>query len=152
MSWEAALHAAENNPDIIMPDLKARKKKSGTNARKTEAHGIVFDSAIEAARYEVLLGWQKAGIISKLVPHPRFVIQKAFVHPVTGKKHREITWEGDFSYSMRDEKTGQSIDIVEDIKGRRFPQWEVKRPFIVKALGRKILFVNQDLNRIYQLP
>jgi hypothetical protein len=151
MSFNRAIAEAENNPDIIMTGTKAPGKRSGTNARKTEAYGIVWDSAGEAARYGVLLQWQSLGVIMDLEAHPGYIIQAAFAHPVTGEKHRSVTWKGDYAYCMRDKGAGKILEIVEDFKGRMFPQWVTKRPFIIKALGTKILFVNQDLHGIYHL-
>ena len=79
-------------------------RKRVQNARKTEAHGVLFPSKKEANRYVELKLLERAGKISGLKSEKThrkeltFELQPAFVHFKSGKKIRAINYWGDFSY------------------------------------------------------
>ena len=101
------------------------------NARKTLADGIFFDSKKEAKRYLILRKMEQAGEISDLrtqvvyhlIPPQR---EPDRVGPKGGKIkgrliERGVDYIADFVYV----KDGQ--EIVEDVKGRRTPEYVIKR-------------------------
>jgi hypothetical protein len=87
--------------------------------RHVKADGYDFDSKAEHRRYTELLIEVRAGLISDLCHHPRFDLQPAFVDN-TGKRHRAIIYEADFSY--RD----NGVLVVEDVKGVRTKEFILK--------------------------
>ena len=93
------------------------------NATPTQYQGIKFDSKSESVRFQALTLAQKAGEITSLTPHPRFVLQEAFTDSA-GAKHRAIVYEADFSYV--DLRTGQ--ECVEESKGFEGNRvWRIKK-------------------------
>lgn len=88
----------------------------------TQVNGLKFASKLEAHRYQALTLAQKAGEITGLKTHPRFVLQEAFTDSA-GNKHRAIVYEADFSYV--DLRTGR--ECVEDSKGFLTPVFQIKR-------------------------
>lgn len=91
------------------------------HATPTIKSGIRFASKLEAARFQSLTLAQKAGEITGLKTHPRFVLQEAFTDSA-GAKHRAIVYEADFSYV--DLRTGR--ECVEDSKGVLTPVFKIK--------------------------
>ena len=90
--------------------IKYHKKTEGKIAHKKVKVGeFVFDSKLEAERYEYLRTMEKAGLITELRPHPRFELQSAF-RDSEGVAQRAITYIADFSYMQNGEM------IVEDVK------------------------------------
>lgn len=85
---------------------------------KTEIDGIKFDSKKEARRYGELRLFEKAGEITNLTVHPKFVLQEGFIWH--RKKIRPITYSADFMY----QENGQII--VEDVKGVQTQLFRVK--------------------------
>ena len=79
------------------------------HARKTEIDGIAFDSQAEARRYQELIMLVRAGEITGLAVHPRYVLLDPFVYQ--GKRVRGIEYEPDFVYRER------GATIAEDVKG-----------------------------------
>lgn len=92
------------------------------NAKPTDLDGLHFDSKAEAQRYRDLVLCQRAGAITNLEVHPRFVLQRAF-HDNQGEHQRAITYEADFSYFEQ----GNPRLIVEDVKGFENQAWKIKR-------------------------
>ena len=101
------------------------------NARKTLVDGILFDSKREAKRYLHLRKLEQAGEISDLrtqvvyhlIPPQR---EPDRIGPKGGKIkgrliERGVDYIADFVYV----KDGQ--EIVEDVKGRRTPDYIIKR-------------------------
>lgn len=90
--------------------IKYHKKAEGKIAHKKVKVGeFVFDSKLEAERYEYLRIMEKAGLITDLRPHPKFELQSAF-RDSEGVAQRAITYIADFSY------TQNGAQIVEDVK------------------------------------
>ena len=111
------------------------------NARKTIADGILFDSRKEAKRYLTLRKMEQAGEISDLrtqvvyhlIPPQR---EPDRIGPKGGKIkgrliERGVDYIADFVYV----KDGQ--EIVEDVKGRRTPEYVIKRKLMrwVHSIG-----------------
>lgn len=88
-------------------------------AKKTQVDGYTFDSLSEAARYRELLLLQRAGRITNLEVHPRFLLQKPF-EDRNGKKHRAIHYEADFKYLEN------GVETIEDVKGVETPAFKLK--------------------------
>ncbi len=78
-------------------------------ARKVKMDGYTFDSKAEATRYAELKLMEKAGEISHLEIHPRFVL---FPVAKIGKKALpKIQYTADFAYIQNGKR------VVEDVKG-----------------------------------
>lgn len=92
------------------------------NSRPVEHDGIRFDSLAEYRRYGELVLLERAGEITDLTVHPRFLLQEAFKY--NGHIERAIYYEGDFQYTSPDGWT-----VVEDVKSpaTRTPVYMVKR-------------------------
>ena len=96
------------------------ERRSKYNAKKVHADGYVFDSIQEYYRYQDLCLMEKAGAISNLVVHPVYLLQEAFKDAATGKRHRAITYEADFSY------TENGAMVAEDVKGKTTDMFRLK--------------------------
>lgn len=92
------------------PGAQVRRQKF--NARKTVVDGITFDSAKEAARYQVLVLRLRAGEIRDLRLQPTFEIRTA---GTAGVQARTGIFSADFDYV--DVATGARV--IEDVKGGR---------------------------------
>lgn len=90
------------NPELADLLTPAKQNKFGNEPQVVD--GIRFDSKAEAERYSELLLLQKAGTISDLQVHPRFVIVAASGHGP------DLYYESDFSYIE------QGKEVVEDVK------------------------------------
>jgi len=91
-------------------------------AKKTVVDGITFDSKAEAKRYRELKLLERAGEITHLELQPKFVLQPKFEK--NGVKYRTITYAADFMYC--DFASGGQV-VVEDVKGMRTQQFELRR-------------------------
>lgn len=89
--------------------IKYHKKEGKIAHTKIKVGEFVFDSKLEAERYEYLRTMEKAGLITDLRPHPKFELQGAF-RDSDGVAQRAITYIADFSY------TQSGAQIVEDVK------------------------------------
>lgn len=96
------------------------ERRSKYNARKVHEDGYTFDSIQECYRYRDLVLMEKAGAISNLVVHPVFLLQENFKDAATGKRHRAITYEGDFQYIEN------GATVVEDVKGKSTDMFRLK--------------------------
>ena len=96
------------------------ERRSKYNARKVHEDGYTFDSIQECYRYRDLVLMEKAGAISNLVVHPVFLLQENFKDAATGKRHRAITYEGDFQYLEN------GATVVEDVKGKPTDMFRLK--------------------------
>lgn len=86
--------------------------------KKTKIDIYVFDSILEAKRYEQLALLQRAGEISNLKLQVPFLLQDSFRK--NGKTYRKIEYIADFVY----EENGQVI--VEDTKGIKTEVFKIK--------------------------
>jgi len=89
--------------------------------KKTELHGISFDSKKESVRYQELLLLERARKITDLELQPRF--------DLIVNNQKIGFYKADFRYT--DIRTGNSI--IEDVKGMKTPVYNLKRK-LVKAL------------------
>lgn len=97
---------------------------------KTEIDGITFDSKKEAKRYRELKQMQDEGLIEELRLQAKFELI-----PAQKKNGRTIEracyYIADFVYL--DCESGQVI--VEDVKGRRTPEYIIKRKLMLLRYG-----------------
>lgn len=89
--------------------------------KKVNVEGIVFDSKLEAKRYQELKLLERVGDIKDLQLQPSFDLIPSFKK--NGKTFRKTTYKADFSYI--DTKTGQMI--VEDSKGFLTELYKLKK-------------------------
>ena len=94
--------------------------------RKTEIDGIVFDSAKEARRYAELKLMERAGEISNLRRQVVFELTPS-IREGGRVIERASHYIADFTYT--DRRTGQMV--VEDVKGKRTPEYVLKRKYML---------------------
>lgn len=110
-------------------------KKNKYSARKTTIDGITFDSAKEAARYKKLKMLESMGAIKDLKLQVPFELQPAFRY--NGKQIRAIKYVADFTYYAPD-KNGKKVYVVEDTKGYKTKEYELKRKMFLFTQGFEI--------------
>ena len=96
--------------------------------------GEVFDSKLERRRYEVLKLLERAGYITALKHHERFIlIEKS-------KYGREIYYEADFTYYEK------GALIVEDCKceATKTPLYKLKKRLLAEKYGYLIKEITCD--------
>lgn len=106
-------------------------KKSKYGAEKTTVDGIRFDSRREARRYAELKMLQRAGKISDLrlqVPFELIPAQKKR----DGKTERSCVYRADFVYCA------DGATVVEDAKGKRTPEYIIKRKLMLEKYGIEV--------------
>lgn len=135
-----ALRPAED--EILLRQAKALKAARGN---KIERDGVHYDSRDEMRRHDILLEWQRAGIISSLEHHPVVRILDGFNHPSVGHV-RARNWEFDFAYQQ---VQAPGLYVWEDYKGRRMPEWKAALPYRLWALRDRHVFVNDSLSGWY---
>jgi len=94
-------------------------KKSKYGAVKATVDGIKFDSAKEAARYQVLKTLERTGHIQSLILQPRFDL---VINDI-----KCGFYKADFEYVNNGER------IIEDVKGMKTPIYNLKKK-LVKAI------------------
>ena len=104
--------------------------------KKTEVNGIVFDSKLEAKRFQELKLLERANEIEQLELQPSFELIPSFKK--NGKTIRKTIYKGDFSYI--DKKTGKRI--IEDTKGYK------TRDYILKKKMFEYKFPELTINEI----
>lgn len=92
------------------------------HAKKTEVNGIVFDSRLEAERYQQLMLLEQAGEITGLQLQVEFQILKGWKNPETGEKIKSRYYVADFVY--HDRLSGHWI--IEDTKGIETADFRLK--------------------------
>ena len=110
-------------------------RKNKYNNKRITIDNITFDSIAEARRYGQLAMLQRAGLISKLTPHPEYKIKLNDVEIC-----KVIL---DFSY--RDEKSG--LMVIEDVKGEDKPMSRLKRKLVQAAHDIKVIIVKMPRAR-----
>ena len=98
------------------------------NARKAEVDGITFDSRKEAQRYAELKLLLREGKIQSL----RRQVAYELIPKQQGE--RACAYKADFVYV--DNETGQ--EVVEDVKGKRTPEYVIKRKLMLYRHGIRI--------------
>lgn len=119
-----------------------RRKKNATKYgnKKCEFQGIKFDSTLEMNRWIVLKDAERRGVISELARQVEYVLipnqyRTEVVHLKTKDKfvdklvERKVSYFADFVYKKGDET------IVEDTKGRRLPDYKIKRKMMLYMRG-----------------
>ena len=96
--------------------------------QKTNICGITFDSKREAQRYAELCLLQREGKIQGL----RRQVAYELIPKQQGE--RSCTYKADFVYV--DNETGQKV--VEDVKGKRTPEYVIKRKLMLWRHGIRI--------------
>lgn len=99
--------------------------------KKTEVDGITFDSKKEAARYVVLKAYQRSGLVSGLELQPEFILCPGVV--LDGRKQQPIKYRADFRYKIGD------LDVIEDCKGFRTPEYRIKRKLMKHVHGIEVM-------------
>ena len=100
--------------------------------QKIVVDGIMFDSKKEAKRYQFLKALERAGEIKNLKTQVPFELQPAFRYD--GKGIRAIKYIADFTYYARN-KDGRFILVVEDTKGYRTKEYELKKKLFLFTQG-----------------
>lgn len=98
-------------------------------SRKTEAHGIVFDSAKEARRYGELLLLQRAGKISHLERQVPYTLAPGVTLAGEKRARPAIRYVVDFRYKRGDDW------VFEDTKGMDTPMSRLKRHLMATVHG-----------------
>jgi hypothetical protein len=99
-----------------------RRSKFGNH--KTVVDGIKFDSKAEATRYSVLKVLQAAGVVADLR------LQVPYELAVNGLK--VCRYIADFVYTI------DGKEVVEDVKGVRTPEYQLKRKLMLAVFGIEI--------------
>lgn len=95
--------------DIVKGLDKQEAKDKIHQITNRTCEGILFDSILEAEYYrDVIVPKLEAGIITKCLLHPRYLLQKKFEK--YGRQHKEIYYEADFELIF-DNRTVLVIDI-----------------------------------------
>lgn len=94
--------------------------KSGKfNANGRHVGKVWCASEAEAERYEQLLRLEMSGIITNLVPQPKF--------DLVVNNHRIAGYRADFRYDRIDDHGNVLFSVIEDIKGFVTPEFKLKR-------------------------
>ena len=102
---------------------------------KIEWNGERFDSKKELQRYQKLLLIQRAGGIRNLKRQVPFILQPTF--KLNGKTFQSIRYIADFVYDAPD-KAGNVITVVEDVKGYKTKEYELKAKLFAFKYGFEI--------------
>ncbi len=110
-------------------------------AKKTEVDGIKFDSKREAERYGELKLLEKAGQISRLKPHPRFLLAGNGVQiKLRSERYpngRQAVYTADFEYM--DNQTFEMV--IEDVKGMATKAAKLRIAVFESLTGRRVRIV-----------
>ena len=114
---------------MIFCSDKQKKPKYGN--RKVVRDGITFDSAKEARRWSELLLLERAGAIQNLRRQVKYELIPS--QRIAGKVvERACTYIADFVY----EENG--VEVVEDTKGFKTPEYIIKRKLLLWRYGIRI--------------
>jgi hypothetical protein len=100
------------------------------NSKKVSAFGFLFDSKGEAERFRYLLEAQEEGLIAGLKRQVEYVLIPAFT--LSGKKYRPTRYIADFVYTV------DGVEIVEDFKGMKTPEYRIKKKLMAWLNGVNI--------------
>lgn len=107
----------------------AKKPKYGN--RKVICDGITFDSTKEARRWSELLLLERAGAIQNLRRQVKYELIPS--QRIAGKVvERACTYIADFVYSEN------GVEVVEDTKGFKTPEYVIKRKLMLWRHGIRI--------------
>lgn len=109
-----------------------RPKSNKYGAKKTTIDGKTFDSIKEANRYTSLLLLQRAGVISDLQTQVKYVLIPTQRDAEGKLLEKECSYKADFVYK----RDGQLI--VEDTKGFKTPEYNIKRKLMLHVHNIRI--------------
>ena len=109
--------------------------KNKYHALRVKVDGRTFASKKEAARYKKLKMLESMGAIKDLKMQVPFELQPAFRY--NGKQIRAIKYIADFTYYVPD-KNGNRVYVVEDTKGFKTKEYELKRKMFLYTQGFEI--------------
>ncbi len=98
------------------------------HAKKESRGAITFDSMKEARRFDELMLLLRAGEIKDLKLQVNFTLMEGFT-TIDGIKIKPITYRADFTYTEGDRR------IVEDVKGVKTREYELKRKLMLDKYG-----------------
>lgn len=93
--------------------------------KKIEMDGFVFDSQAEARYYTYLSDLMQKGVVTAIIPQPRYLLQESFRK--NGILFRKIEYVADFAVQYED---GRS-EVV-DVKGMETTDFKIKRKLFEK--------------------
>ena len=93
---------------------------------------ITFDSEKEARRFGELVLLQKAGNVRSLRLQVNFTLQEGYTTS-EGERVRPIVYRADFTYQER--TTYGWRTVVEDVKGVRTKEYNMKRKMMLEKFG-----------------
>ena len=99
--------------------------------RKVEINGILFDSLREARRYTELRILERAGHISNLEVHKKYVLIPTQRDRAGKLLEQQCSYYADFSYIDND----SGKEVVEDTKGVRTEAYRIKRKMMLYVHG-----------------
>lgn len=108
--------------------------------KKIELDGFTFDSKAEANYYDHLKQLMKKGIVTAIVPQPRYLLQESFRK--NGILFRKIEYIADFAVQYAD---GHS-EVV-DIKGVETTDFKIKRKLFEKRYPQLFLKVMKHVKK-----
>lgn len=100
--------------------------------RKTEFAGLTFDSRAEAERYGELMILEKTGAITGLQRQVAYELAPPVKFEGASRQTRALRYVADFAYWENERR------IVEDVKGVRTREFEIKRHLMKSQLGLEI--------------
>ncbi len=109
-----------------------RKYSNKKTVRVVGKETYEFDSLKEARRFDELILLRRAKKIEKLEVQPEYILCKSFKH--NGKTIRGTKYIADFRYTQ-DGKT-----IVEDVKGMKTIQYQIKMKWFLTLYGDSLIF------------
>jgi hypothetical protein len=101
------------------------------SSKKTSSDGIIFDSKLEARRYQELVLLQRAGDISNLELQKKFKVADTCI--INGRKSPARHYIADFVYIC------DGHQVVEDAKGYITPMYRFKRHLMKSIHGIDIV-------------
>lgn len=113
--------------------LESKYKSCRTPRTLPEGKVHTFDSKKEADRFGELLALMKAGKIRDLRLQAEFTLVEGYV-TVTGQRVKPMKYKADFTYEERG-RDGTWKYIVEDAKGVRTKEYEMKRKLMLDKYG-----------------
>ena len=93
---------------------------------------ITFDSEKEARRFGELRMWLQFGDIRDLRLQVNFTLQEGFTTD-SGERVRPIVYRADFTYQERTPSGWRTV--VEDVKGVRTKEYNMKRKMMLEKFG-----------------
>lgn len=93
--------------------------------KKIEIDGLTFDSQAEANYYDHLKQLMKKGIVTAIIPQPRYLLQESFKK--NGILFRKIEYVADFAVQYAD-----GHGEVVDVKGVETTDFKIKRKLFEK--------------------